>query len=187
MTDNPFPVRLAQETAQTIRQLSAALEDAARVLLAGKRAAGRVAEAEAQLATARAETEAAQRERASVAADAELERARLSDAIAAEAATERVRIARAIEAERLALTRLGEHRAALEGALQAEREAAAGVRATLARDLAHAQTVGEAAKATLAGELRAAQGQVADWTQRVEAKRKEYRALLDQAKAVIRA
>lgn len=187
MTDNPFPVRLAQETAQKIGQLTTALNDAAKVLLAAKLASGRVAEAEARLTTVRAETEAAQQERAGIAAESELERGRLFDVIAAEAEQERVRLARAIEGERLAVERLEEQRRGLEGSMATLRQQVVEAREAASVELAEILGTTEAERRGLKAQVAEARTQLTSLTERVEAKRQEYQALLKQAQAVIRA
>lgn len=187
MSENPFPVRLAQETAQTLHRLAGALDEAARVLLAGKLAAGRVAEAEQRLAAARAETEAARREREGIAAETEGERMRAREALEVDLAAERVRIARVIESERLAVTTLEQQRTEAAGALvEAQRLLRETREATVAAaEAARLEAIErrEAQRADLSGQ----QAELAAITQRVAAKRKEYQALLERVKAVLRA
>lgn len=185
--DKPVTPGSAAQTATAIRQLADALDEAVRVLLADKFAAGRVAAAEARLTALGGEIKAAEARLAAVAAEVDAERLTRMDALAAELATERRRIARAIESERLAVTRLEEQHRALALSVQQKREGLVQARAVIASELDHARQEADAVTHGIAQDVTAARAHLGELAERVEAKRKEYQALLEQVKAVLRA
>ena len=177
----------AREIGKPILQLARALEESVRVLDAAKLAGGKLAQAEAARATALTEVETAKHERDGIAAEAVAERERQFDAITAEATAERIRLARALESERLALTKLEQEHQVLEGAIAGARKGLIEAREEAAAGIAAARREEASVRQTLEGDQARLRASVAEITGRLEAKRKEYRELLEQVKSVLRA
>ena len=187
MAEQPLTAGQAREIAKPMLQFARALEESVRVLEAAKLAGGKLAQAEASRAAALATVEAAQREREALAAETAAERERQLDAVRVEAAAEGVRLARGIESERLTVARLQEEHQTLQQVIIAARQELTEARKETERGVADMRREATAERQSLQEDLAAVRGQLTDLTGRLEAKRKEYRDLLDQVKSVLRA